>query len=176
MAEIQQSSNSRKRKGVVKAKRLSTRVDLTPMVDLGFLLITFFIFTTTLAESKSMTLVVPDDSNTKFPMTASAERTLTFLIDKEDKVYYYEGAFNSAIKQTSFKHNGVREVIMRKKEHVKNKFNSTNIVGLIKPSVNANYKNIVEVLDEMLINSVSTYMLLDATKEEENAVSSFITN
>ena len=72
MAEINTSGTHSKRGGI-RSKKLSTRVDLTPMVDLGFLLITFFIFTTTMQQSNAMKLIVPDDRDVKNPTTTAAK-------------------------------------------------------------------------------------------------------
>ncbi len=83
MAEIAQQNRSRP--GVVKSKKLSTRIDLTPMVDLGFLLITFFIFTTTMAKPNALNLNVPADGiDTK----TAAGKTLSLILDKDNNIYY----------------------------------------------------------------------------------------
>src|SRR3982750_3150842 len=98
--------------GVKKAKKLSTRVDMTPMVDLGFLLITFFIFTTTMNTPTTVNLNMPKDTKDEKDQTKTKQSgALTVMLGKNDRVYYYEGELTnenaSAIfKTTDFK--GIR--------------------------------------------------------------------
>src|SRR5512133_1388241 len=113
-------SGHKKTRGVKKAKKLSTRVDMTPMVDLGFLLITFFIFTATMSTPTTMALNMPkDEKDPKNQNEAKASGALTILLGKSDQVYYYEGELApdaSNFKSTNFK--GIREVIINKKKDV----------------------------------------------------------
>ena len=94
MASIEGGGDTGHKKGpgVKKAKKLSTRVDMTPMVDLGFLLITFFIFTATMSSPKTMDLNMPKDSEKKEDETKVKQSgALTIMLGKGDKVYFYEG-------------------------------------------------------------------------------------
>src|SRR3954452_1715981 len=103
MAEMDTSGGGKHKKGpgVKKGKKLSTRVDLTPMVDLGFLLITFFIFTTTLSEQKTMNLKLPMDDE-KSPSTTAANKTLTLLLCKDNKIQYYAGDNPALMQETDY--------------------------------------------------------------------------
>ena len=91
MSEVAQDNNQGKKKG--KTKKMSTRVDFTPMVDLGFLLITFFMLATTLNKPQTMEIAMPskekvtEEDQTKI----KASRAVTILLGKENKVFYYEG-------------------------------------------------------------------------------------
>lgn len=97
MAEVQQQER-RKKQGVRRSKKLSTKVDLTPMVDLGFLLITFFVFTTTISSPKVMKLTVPQDSPDS--TTTPANKTISLLLADSNKIYYYNGdSIGSMMKQ-----------------------------------------------------------------------------
>ena len=161
MAEIS-SGESRKKQtvGVRKSKKLSTRIDLTPMVDLGFLLITFFIFTTALSEPKVMKLIMPKDTGTMTPTTESG--ALTILPTVNGTVYYYEGNFEEAkFKSATLKN--LREVIIHKKKITP----AQKLYVIIKPSKASDYGDVVNVLDEMLINDISRYALVDITEREE---------
>src|SRR5207342_2642059 len=91
MAEMDTSSGGGHKKGpgVKRSKKLSTRVDLTPMVDLGFLLITFFIFTTTMSLPKSMKINLPADSSN--PNLSPESGTITLIPSGNNHLFFYEG-------------------------------------------------------------------------------------
>jgi biopolymer transport protein ExbD len=146
MSEIHTSTS---RNSIGKSKKLSTRIDLTPMVDLGFLLITFFIFTSALSQPVAMKLHMPNDRVVKDSTKVSDERTLTLLVSGNDQLFYYRGFFDGRVFETTF--TAFREIILDKKQQLFKKYKSRNIVVLIKVANEANYKNIVNSLDEMVI-------------------------
>jgi biopolymer transport protein ExbD len=166
MAEMDTSGGGGHKKGpgVKKQKKLSTRVDLTPMVDLGFLLITFFIFTTTMSQPTAMQLYLPKDTDKPEEQNkVKASGALTLMLGANDVVYYYEGelAPNGAnFKTTTFKE--VRNVILDKKRSTDPK----DFVVVIKPDTEATYKNTVDILDEMTINDVKRYAMVDISPVE----------
>ena len=160
MAELDISASHKKKPGVKKGKKLSTRVDLTPMVDLGFLLITFFIFTTTLAKPRAMKLILPDDTNPNHNLLVKNSAALTLLLGKNDRVYYYEKDDPSQAKPTDFK--GIRDIILDKKRRT----DPTYFQVILKPSKDSTYKNTVAILDEMTIDDVQHYALVDITPAE----------
>jgi biopolymer transport protein ExbD len=157
-------SGHKKGPGVKKAKKLSTRVDMTPMVDLGFLLITFFIFTSTMSSPAAMQLFMPKDTDKKEEQNKAKESgALTIMLGKADQVYYYEGQLapdGSNFKSTNFK--GIRDVIIDKKRRT----NPEDLVVVIKPNDEATYKNTVDMLDEMTINEIKRFALVDITPNE----------
>ncbi len=154
MAEMDVSSGGSHKKGpgVKKSKKLSTRVDLTPMVDLGFLLITFFVFTTTMSQSTAMNMNEPKDDKEK-QMKVKNSGAMTILLGKSNQVYYYYGqlmpeTISDEFKSTTFK--GIRQLILDKR-------NSTNIDDLmyiIKSDDQSTFKNAIDILDEMVISAV----------------------
>jgi biopolymer transport protein ExbD len=150
--------------GVKKAKKLSTRVDMTPMVDLGFLLITFFIFTATMNDPAAMQLYMPKDTDNKEELNKAKESgALTIMLGKNNQVYYYEGQLapdGSNFMSTNFK--GIREVIINKRRTTP----PDDLVIVIKPNEEATYKNTVDILDEMTINDIKRFALVDITPQE----------
>ena len=164
MAEINTSGGNRhaKGRGVKKSKKLSTKVDLTPMVDLGFLLITFFIFTTTMSRPTAMKVYLPDDKGDETEVKESG--TITLLLGENNIIYYYEGQFTSDVsKLHSSTFVGIRDVIINKKKSVK----PEDFVMIIKPQKESVYKNTVDALDEMTINEVKHYSLGEVSEAEE---------
>jgi biopolymer transport protein ExbD len=170
MAEMDTSGGGGHKKGpgVKKGKKQSTRVDLTPMVDLGFLLITFFIFTTTMSSPTAMKLFMPKDADKPEEQNKAKESgALTILLGKDNNVFYYEGILDPAganFKSSNFK--DIRDVIINKKKAT----NSEDFVVVIKPSDECKYKNVIDIMDEMPINAVKRYALVDISEGETQLV------
>jgi len=163
MAELDTSSGGGHKKGpgVKKAKKLSTRVDLTPMVDLGFLLITFFIFTTTLSQPTTMKLFMPKDDVKDEDLTKIKESgALNIIMGKSNGVYYYEGMDPSQLKASSYKQ--IRDEIIKKKASTP----ADDLFITIKPDKESSYKNLVAILDEMTINDIKRYAIDPANDVE----------
>lgn len=168
-----------------KRKQNSLRMDMTPMVDLGFLLITFFIFTSTLSEPNSMHLFMPKDDGA--PTLIPQSGAFNIIVSKDGMLFYYEGlrdADNKNVKKASLKE--IRKEIIRKKQDVIARYKpdkacetkavaigadvddcrQKDLVILIKPTTDADYKTIVAVLDEMAINKIARYTLAEPDTAE----------
>ena len=162
MAELDTSGGGHKKgPGVKKGKKLSTRVDLTPMVDLGFLLITFFIFTTTMSQPTAMKLFLPKDVDKPEEQNkVKASAVLTIMLGKNDQIYYYEGDDPTKVQTSNFK--AIRDVVLDKKRRTDPK----DFVVVLKPTQDATYKNTVNILDEMTIDAVKRFALVDISPDE----------
>ena len=155
MAELNISSKNKGKKYLHKI----IRVDLTPMVDLGFLLITFFILTTTMQSYTIMKLIVPKDSDT--PSEVAQSKTITFILERNDSIGYYDG-FAKDIKHAGFAE--MRRLIQQKQISLGNKKDSMIII--IKPTKESSYKNFVDAMDEILIGNCKTYFVAEPEKNE----------
>jgi ribosomal protein L14 len=187
MAEIDTSGGGKKGPGVKKAKKLSTRIDLTPMVDLGFLLITFFIFTTTMSKPKTMELSMPKDDETIKPEDRNkvkASTVLTALLSKDHRVYYYYGIGDDPLNPPKLEASGfrpkggVRDAIIKLKKDVEelkrtpgsNITEKDDATVIIKPDSNSTYEDVVNMLDEMSINDIKIYAIVEIGKEDRNFI------
>ena len=186
MAEMDTSGGGHKKgPGVKKGKKLSTRVDMTPMVDLGFLLITFFMFTTTMSKPKTMEINMPaKDEKKDEPETKLKESTaMTIVLGANHNVYYYEGLANDPnnppeVKSAKFQPGpkGIRQAIIDKKEKVAGLQASgalgpkDNAAFLIKPDESSSYADLVGILDEMAINDAKVYAIIDITPVDKEFI------
>lgn len=151
------------------------RVDMTPMVDLGFLLITFFMLTMVLSQAK---YYVGLDKRIENPSSEVADcQVMNVLIDSFDRVYVYDGLQVANLKETSFDgEDGIRKLILEKSRQVKtecpltSKGESRQMVCLIKLMPGATYKNMVDILDEMEITQTQCYSMQDPSAVEAEAV------
>lgn len=139
----------------------SLRVDLTPMVDLGFILISFFLFTTTLTGPRAMHLNMPDKGESSETETAS---TITVYPDTRS-VQYEEGKPGTNPMRELYldKTPSLREAILDKQRRLGSRRDSLTVI--IRPKPGADYHELIGVLDEMTINGVKKYMIADQQPE-----------
>ena len=170
MAEVQVKDNSGKG-GKVRSKKQVPHVDLTPMVDLAFLLITFFMLVTTFNKPNVMDLGLPakPKDNQKPPDTEiDLTNSISIIIGKDNRIFYHQldraGLNVQTLQETTFDRNGITKVIEQAKANAKDKDKFTVI---IKPTDDAVYKNFVDILDEMAITKNEIYGVTDIKKAEQ---------
>ncbi len=178
MAELNTGDGGGKKgDGKVRSKKSNSKVDLTAMVDLAFLLITFFMLTTTLSKPQSMSLGLPDKEDKPDPKNqgkVDENRTMTILLGDDDKLVRYVGLLATPVsggtpKDFTYGKDGIRkELLSRKKlvlEYTGNK--DKGMIVIIKPSKKSTYRNLVDILDEMAIADVPTYAIVNEYTPEE---------
>ncbi len=173
MAEMNVAGDGGHKKGPkkVRTKKMSTRVDLTAMVDLGFLLITFFMLATTMNKPKTMEVNKPakeDDVDKKEEPPIKMSKTATLMLGANDKVYAYvspdeiDPSTELELDSLDYSRNGLRKFIQRRQQEVQEQWgNKDDLFVMIKPLPLSSVKNIVDVLDEMTINDVKRYAILE---------------
>lgn len=165
MAEVQVQDKGEKG-GKVRSKKQSTRVDMTPMVDLGFLLITFFMFTTTFSKPNVMDLGLPakpkDETQKPPPTEIDLTNSISLIIGKDNRIFWHQqdqaGLNDQTLNETTMDREGIRKVVEQAKARAKKQDLFTVI---IKPTDDAVYKNFVDILDEMAITKNERYGVTD---------------
>lgn len=161
MAELDTSSGGGKKGGKVRSKKASTKVDLTAMVDLAFLLITFFMLTTSLSKPIAMDIAKPDkDDNSVERNELRASETMTILLGKNNKVAWYMGEAKHAT-PTVEGFGDIRKSILDNKKKVAAATGGRQLIMVIKPTSGATYKNFVDIMDELSIAKITTAPAID---------------
>ncbi|MBF4493849.1 biopolymer transporter ExbD [Flavobacterium sp. MR2016-29] len=177
MAELNTGDGGGGKGGKVRSKKQNSKVDLTAMVDLAFLLITFFMLTTSLSKPQSMDLSLPDKDPIKddVPIKVDENRTMTVMLGANNKIVYYMGLLATPIagpKDIAYGKDGIRREVLKRKKSVleysaaKGK-PKQGIIVIIKPSKKSTYRNLVDILDEMAISGVDTYAIVPEFSPEE---------
>lgn len=178
------------------AKKLSTRIDMTPMVDLAFLLLTFFMLTTTFNKPQVMEINMPIPKGDSTPVP---ENTVTVLLGAKGKITYYQGMFDKKTQEefhkSTFSDNQIRRDLMNLNQKLINRVseieddytngrinedtykkqlneakktrNNDGVFAIIKVTDDAPYQSLVSIIDEMKICNMVNYAIVDITKEEE---------
>jgi biopolymer transport protein ExbD len=166
MAEIQGGGGEGGKKGgKIRSKKSSTRIDMTPMVDLAFLLLTFFILTTTLSKPTTMEITMPEKPKPDDkPPEVNEKKVLTLVLGANDKVYWYVGITEPEAKKVDFSKDGIRKVLIEKKAEIR------DLIVLIKAMDESKYKNMVDILDEITITSIQRFAIVDITPADKEIV------
>jgi biopolymer transport protein ExbD len=166
MAEVSQGGGGggHKKGGKVRAKKQSTKIDMTPMVDLAFLLLTFFILTSTFNKPKTMEVTMPDKVDKPEDQTKVNENDiLNLVLAENDKIYWWIGLTPPA-EVTNYSKDGVRKVLL---ERIKL---NPKLMVLIKPKDESRYNNMVDILDEMEITDMKRYAIVDFTPDDKTII------
>lgn len=194
MAEMAEGGgqSQRKQSKKVRSKKQSTRIDFTPMVDLGFLLITFFMLTTTLSKPQTMEINMPVKDPLADTTKIKESIAMTIILSENNRIYYYFGITDPKVEVTNFSANGIRKILLErndpqvkkinilkkkfaakelteqeyKKQIVEVKSDKNALMVLIKADDKAKYKNLVDILDEMSITNVGKYAIVDVSPQE----------
>ena len=173
MAELN-TGDGKKDGGKVRSKKSNPGVDLTAMVDLAFLLITFFMLTTTLSKPQAMDLPMPDKTDRTKTTEIDESKLMTILIGDNNRLMWYRGKFESPKEppsEESFGKDGIRKALLKQvaigkaiaKQDGKP---DQGLIVNIKASDSASYKNLVDILDEMAITKPQLFAIGDITPAE----------
>jgi biopolymer transport protein ExbD len=161
MADITQTDDGQKKAGgKVRAKKQSTRIDMTPMVDLAFLLLTFFILTATFNKHRAMDLTMPDKTDTVSLLPVKDKDVLNLVLAGNNRIYWWIG-LDPPVKLTNYSKDGIRKILLDESE------NNPKLIVLIKPKDESRYENMVDLLDEVEITQVKRYAIVDVTEHDK---------
>jgi biopolymer transport protein ExbD len=174
MAELNTGGGGEKG-GKVRSKKANSRVDLTAMVDLAFLLITFFMLTTSLSKPQSMDLGMPAKPKPNEPISdieVADNRTMTVVLGADNKVKWFMGKLSEPLEgptATVYGKEGLRKELLSKVVSIPIATGDPKkgIIVVIKPGAKSTYRNLVDVLDEMAICKVKIYAIDNITPEEK---------
>lgn len=163
MAEISQSG-AEKSGGKIRSKKQSTKIDMTPMVDLAFLLLTFFILTTTFNKPGIIPLTMPEPvtDSTRLPLLKD-KNAFSVVLAEENRIYWWIG-FDESPSPTNYSKDGIRKILLEQSKA------NPNLMVLIKPMEKARYENMVDILDEVEIANITRYAIVDFTEADRGKI------
>lgn len=174
MAEMVGGGGGGGKKGGPKSKKKSTKIDMTAMVDVAFLLLTFFVLTATMSNSTLMDLTMPPKVTNPDDVQQDVDeaKVMTIVLCANDTIKYYVGITKAEVKVTNYSPDGIRKAIS---DHL-NRFSplcqGDQVKGcwdplfVVKPRYNSRYGNIVDILDEMAITGAKKYAIAEFAKDD----------
>ena len=141
-----------------RGSRRSLHLDMTPMVDLAFLLLTFFVLTMTINEEHVLKMQMPEQDTKTEPPEINQARVLTVLLGEANKVFYFQGS--ERVQVTDFAPTGIRKLL--KESMIKR----SDLVVLIKPTSKCRYQNLIDIMDEVRIAGLENYYVVKESAED----------
>ena len=200
MAEVNTGDDGGGKKGKKRPKKGSTKIDMTPMVDLAFLLLTFFILATTLSKPKTMEITYPKEVKKEDQMEVNFKLANTLILgEKDNQVYYYPGKFKldtTQLEHVDLSKDGLRKLLLDKNRSINDavldlekkvlnhqmadstfKRLRSKATGddkapffIVKTLTKTKYKMVIDVIDEMNICNVNKYAVVDIADAEKIAL------
>ena len=165
MAEIS-PTHAGNANGKVRAKKQSTKIDMTPMVDLAFLLLTFFILTTTFLKPTILPLTMPEPVDDPGKLSLLREKNaFSLVLAEHNKIYWWIG-LEAPASPTNYSRDGIRKILLEESKA------NADLMVLIKPMEKSRYENVVDILDEVLITNITRYAIVEVTEEDKAKVES----
>src|SRR5687768_14203609 len=161
MAELSQNSAAGNASGKVRAKKQSTKIDMTPMVDLAFLLLTFFILTTSFLKPHIMPLTMPEPAEDPARLPLLKEKNaFSVVLAEHNKIYWWIG-LEAPASPTNYSKGGIRKTLLEESKA------NPDLMVLIKPMDKSRYQNGVDILDEVAIANITRYAIVEFTEEDK---------
>jgi biopolymer transport protein ExbD len=164
--------NGDKGKGILKrSNKLSPRVDMTSVVDLAFLLLTFFMLTTTFIKPQIMELKLPEKKDNQLESNqpkVNEKKVLSIILGGENKIYWYTGMTDPKVRETDYSMTGIRKILQEQNKMIDKMF------VLIKPDNRSTYENLVDILDELEITDIERYALVDMGVEDHAIMNKYL--
>ena len=157
MAEVSQPGGP----GKARRRKNAVRIDMTPMVDLAFLLLTFFMLTTQFTKPYIIKLALPLKPDTPVNQPPiKPEKVITVILGEKNRVYWYQGATQPKVAVTDFDSDGIRKVLFEKNAQIQGMY------VFIKPTARSRYQNMIDILDEMTITNTKRFSIAKVTPED----------
>lgn len=151
-----------------KREKIILPIDMTPVVDLAFLLLTFFMITTTFTKPHVMELKLPEKKDEESSRPKITEkRVLSIVPGGSNRIYWYIGITDPIVKETDYSAEGIRNILLEHNRLI------DKMMVLIKPDDKSTYENLVNILDEMKITGIERYALVDIEDEDRNILNSY---
>jgi biopolymer transport protein ExbD len=170
MGEVSTEKKHGGQKGKPSGKKLSTRVDMTPVVDLAFLLLTFFMLATTFIKPQVMELILPEkNTEDQSQPKVNEKKVLSIVLGADNKIYWFVGMTAPQVNESDYSSTGIRKVLQEQNTLIE------KMVILIKPDDASTYENLVDILDEIQITGMTRYALVEFTPEDKAIMARFLT-
>jgi biopolymer transport protein ExbD len=150
-----------------RANKITINVDMNPMVDLAFLLLTFFMLATTFSQPQVMELVMPvlpDKEDVDQEQAIKESQALSILLAENDEIYWFVGITEPEVHQTTFDTKELNSLL----EEAHNTING--LVVLIKPMSNSRYENLIDLLDEINNAGIERYAISEVTETDRSLI------
>ncbi len=171
LPNLKSISEGKRTKSDKKSSGRLVDIDMNPVVDLAFLLLTFFMLTTTFRQPQAMELVMPAkalDEAVEQEQPIKESKAMTIVMIEDNRIFYYMGISEPEVFESSYNSNGIRSILLEKGREI------PDLVVLIKAGELSNYRNLVDIIDEMAITETKRYALVDFSATDRKLIAEFL--